>query len=171
MIQIPSDDISESLNKLRIRESEKLKTVLELYNMEIHQKKAGPDYHRLKTMVKRSIEQNLPLKNFEAGNENYETSAVVKNHGTKKREQRSLGDCWQWKANGQCSKGDNCSFRHDMNKRAKSTQPNPSPRYSTQQNVKNASRTRSPRGRRPSGKNGSTAVQGLPQRNLHQSNL
>ena len=30
-------------------------------------------------------------------------------------------------ANGQCSKGDNCSFRHDINKRAKTTQPNPSP--------------------------------------------
>ena len=59
MTQIPSDDVLESLYKLRIRESEKLKTVLELYNMEIHQKKAGPDYHRLKTMVKRSIEQNL----------------------------------------------------------------------------------------------------------------
>ena len=33
--------------------------------MEIHQKKAGLDYHRLKTMVKRSIEQNLRMKNFE----------------------------------------------------------------------------------------------------------
>ena len=55
MTQIPSDDILESLYKLRKRESEKLKIVLELYNMEIHQKKAGPDYHRLKTMVKRSI--------------------------------------------------------------------------------------------------------------------
>ena len=70
----------------------------------------------------------------------------------KQREQRSLGDCWQWKANGQCSKGDNRSFRHNMNKRAKPTQPNPSPRSSTQQNVKNASRTRSPRGRSPSGR-------------------
>ena len=66
MTQIPSDDILESLYKLRIRESEKLKTVLELYNMEIHQKKAGPDYHRLKTMVKRSIEENLRMKNFQA---------------------------------------------------------------------------------------------------------
>ena len=56
MTKIPSDDILEVLYKLRIRESEKLKTVLELYNMEIHQKKGGPDYHRLKTMVKRSIE-------------------------------------------------------------------------------------------------------------------
>ena len=69
----------------------------------------------------------------------------------KQREQRSLGDCWQWKADGQCSKGDNCSFRHDINKRAKSTQPNPSPRSSTRQSVKNALRTRSPRGRSPSG--------------------
>ena len=120
--------------------------------MEIHQKRAEPDYHRLKTMVKRSIEQNLRMKNFEARNGNSETSAVVKNQRVKQREQRSLGDCWQWKANGQCSKGDNCSFRHDMDKRAKSTQPNPSPGSSTQQNARNASRTKSPRGRSPSGK-------------------
>ena len=128
MTQIPSDDILEGLYKFGVRESEKLKTVLELCSMEIHQQKAGPDCHRLKTMVKRSIEQNLRVKNFEAQNGNYETSAVVKNQRVKQREQRSLGDCWQWKANGQCSKGDNCSFRHDVNKRAKSTQPNPSPR-------------------------------------------
>ena len=134
LTQIPSD-ILESLFKLRIREAGKLKSVLELYNMEIHHKKAGPDYHRLKTMV-RSIEQNLRVKSFEAQNGNYETNAVVKNQGTKQRVQRSPGDCWQWKANGQCSKGDNCSFRHDMNKRAKSTQPNPSPIFSAQQSEK-----------------------------------
>ena len=38
MSKIPSHDISESLYKLRIRESAQLKTVLELYDMEIHQK-------------------------------------------------------------------------------------------------------------------------------------
>ena len=65
MTKIPSDDIL-GLYKLRIRESEKLKTVLESYNLEIHQKKAGPDYHRSETMVKRSIEQNVRIKNFEA---------------------------------------------------------------------------------------------------------
>ena len=119
MTKIPFDDILEGLYKLRIRESEKLKTVLELYNMEIHQKIAGPDYHRMKTMVKRSIEQDSRIKNFEARNGNYERNAVVQNQGTKQREQRTLGDCWQWKGNGQCPKGDNCSFRHDINKRAK----------------------------------------------------
>ena len=77
MTKIPSYDILESLYKLRIRESAKLKTVLELYNMEIHQMNAGPDYHRLKTMVKRSIEQNIRNKNFEARNGNYERNVVV----------------------------------------------------------------------------------------------
>ena len=51
MTQIQSDEILESLYKLGIRESEKLRTVLELYNLEIHQKKVGPDYRRLKTMT------------------------------------------------------------------------------------------------------------------------
>ena len=195
--------------------------------MEIHQKEAGLDYHRLKTMVKRSIEQNLRMKNLEARNgffflivhltrhsscsvhalidshhtawlkwwctlrlirrvihvcgltgvhssfltlfssvcfflfflllllepcflpflfhvtssrqyptgtpanksplSNFERSAVVKNQRGKQREQRIHGDCWQWETNGQCVKGDNCSFRHDINKRAKWTHPNPSP--------------------------------------------
>ena len=64
MTKIPPDDILEGLYKLTIRESGKLKTVLELYDLEIHQKKIGPDYHRLKTMVKRSIEQDTRKKNF-----------------------------------------------------------------------------------------------------------
>ena len=89
----------------------------------------GPDYHRLKTMVKRSVEQEIRNKNFGARSGNFEKNAVVKNQGTKQRGQRILGHCWQWEANGQCSKGDNCSFRHDVHKRAKLTQPNPSPSF------------------------------------------
>ena len=55
MTKIPSDDILESLYKSRIRESDLLKTVLELYDMEIHQKISMPNYQKLKTMVKRNI--------------------------------------------------------------------------------------------------------------------
>ena len=98
MTKIPPDDILEGLYKLRKRESEKLKTVLELYDLEIHLKKAGPDYHRLKTMVKRSIEQDIRNRNFGIRNGIFEKNAVVKNQGTKQRVQRILGDCWQWKA-------------------------------------------------------------------------
>ena len=64
MTKIPSDDILEGLYKLRIRGSEKFKTVLELYDLETHQKKLGPDSHRLKAVVKRSIEQDLRNRNF-----------------------------------------------------------------------------------------------------------
>ena len=81
MTKIPPDDILEGLYKLRIRVSDKLKTVLDLYDLEIHQKKAGPDYHILKTIVKR--------------NGNCERNAVVKNQGTKHCGRKILGDCWQ----------------------------------------------------------------------------
>ena len=119
MTKIPPDDILEGLYKLRIRESDKLRTVLELYDLQTHQKKLGLDYHRLKTMVKRSIEQEIRNNNFGGRSGNYEKNAVVKNQGTKQRVQRILGDCWKWETNGQCVKGNNCSFRHDMNKRGK----------------------------------------------------
>ena len=152
MTKIPHDDILEGLYKLRIRESEKLKTVLELYDLETHQKKLGPDYHRLKAMVKRSIEQEIRNKNFGARSGNFEKNAVVKNQGTKQRVQRILGDCWQWEANGQCVKGDNCSFRHDMDKRGKSSPSNPSQNSFMQQSERKPSRTRSPRGKSPSGR-------------------
>ena len=118
MTKIPHDDILEGLHKLRTRESEKLKTVLELYDLET-------DDHR--TVVKRSIEQDLRNKNFGNRSGNFEKNAVVKNQGTKQRAQRILGDCWQWETNGQCVKGNNCSFRHDMNERGKSSPSNPSP--------------------------------------------
>ena len=42
MTKIPSDDFLENLYKLRIRGSDQLKTVLELYDMEINQKYRGP---------------------------------------------------------------------------------------------------------------------------------
>ena len=147
--KIPPDDILEGLYKLRIRESEKLKTVLELYDLETHQKKLGPNYHRLKTKVKRSIEQEIRNKNFGNRIGNFEKNAVVKNQGTKQRAQRILGDCWQWETNGQCVKGNNCSFRHDMNKRGKSSPSNPSQNSFMRQSERKPSRTRSPRGKSP----------------------
>ena len=103
-------------------------------------------------MVKRSIEQEIRNKNVGARNGNYEKNTVVKNQGTKQRAQRILGDCWQWETNGQCVKGDNCSFRHDMDKRGKVTPSNPSQNSFMQQSERKSSRTRSPRGRSPSGR-------------------
>ena len=49
-------------------------------------------------------------------------------------------------------KGDKCSFRHDMNKRGKSSPSNPSPNSFMRQSERKSSRTRSPRGKSPSGR-------------------
>ena len=46
MTKIPSDDILESSYKLRIRASDKLKIVLELCDMEIHQILSMLDYQK-----------------------------------------------------------------------------------------------------------------------------
>ena len=153
LTKIPHDDILEGLHKLRIRESEKLKTVLELYDLEIHQKKIGPDL----SQIEDKGEKKYRARFYETGMlrpdmEILKQAPWSRIKWLKQREQRSLGDCWQWKPNGQCSKGDNCSVRYDINKRAKSTQPNPSPSFFMRQNERNASRTRSPRGRSPNGK-------------------
>ena len=79
MSKIPSDDILESLYKLRRHEFAQLKTVLELYDMEIHQKMSMPNCQKLKTMVKRSTAQKLRSRNFDARHVRIETGAVVTN--------------------------------------------------------------------------------------------
>ena len=67
------------------------------------------------------------------------------------------------KVNGQVSNGETIAVSvHDINKRGKMTQPNPSPNSFMQQNEKKASRTWSTRGKSPSGKNVSIALQGWP---------
>ena len=86
MTKIPTDDVVESLYKLSIRESGRLKTVLELYDMKIHQKISMPNYQKLKTMVKRGINQKLRLRNSDARNEEIEIGAVV----TRRRGSRGI---------------------------------------------------------------------------------
>ena len=67
-------------------------------------------------------------------NGNYERNAVVKNQETKKSVDKEFLEIV---INGKPTGSEhNCSFRNDVNKRTKSTQPNPSQRYSTQQSEK-----------------------------------
>ena len=120
----PCQRFLESLHKLRIRESAQLKTVLELYDTEIHKKISMPNYQKLETMEKRSIDQKLRLRNFDARHGRIETGAVVKSRKGMSGVEGGKGVCYQWKEKGQCSKGDQCSFRHDSNDRAQKPEHN-----------------------------------------------
>ena len=88
MEQFPPDDILESLYK-----SGNLKTLLELYNLEIHQKKAKRYYLRLKTIVKRSIEHDLRTTNFETRNGRMALNMSVKNQREERHVLKGQGDC------------------------------------------------------------------------------
>ena len=69
---------------------------------------------------------------------------------------RKQGKCYQWKAEGQWTKGDACSFRHDGNKRGTSTRsssPAPEPQTQNDGKISSALGGRCPsakRHRRPS---------------------
>ena len=68
MSKITSDDVLESLYKFKkIRESAQLKTVLELYDLDIHQKISMPNYQKLKTMVKRVQTRNFVYETLTPG--------------------------------------------------------------------------------------------------------
>ena len=97
--------------------------------------------------------------------ENYERNAVVKNQGTKQRGQRIVGDCWQWETNGPCSKGDNCSFRHDVFKRAKMTVESVSELFHAAESEKCVENPKSQR-QESQWKNVSMAMQGLTSKEL-----
>ena len=141
MTKIPPDEILEGLYKLRIRESEKLKTVLELYDLETHQKKLGPDFHRFKTMVKRGTSRKFEIRILGAEMEILRRTPWSRIRGHNSVYKEFLEIVGNGKPTGQCVKGDNCSFRHDMNKRGKVAPSNPSPNSIMQQNERKASRT------------------------------
>ena len=102
MSKMPSDDVLESLRKLRKRESAQLKTVLELYDMEIHQK--------------------LRQRNFDARNERIETGAVVTIRKGQRGVGRGQGECHQWKAKKDSGREETCSYRHDEDRMVTSVQ-------------------------------------------------
>ena len=87
--------------------------------MEIHQKTSVLDYQKLKTIVKRSMDQKLRLQKFDARHGRIETGAVVKNRkGMSSVEGGEKVLLTSGKKKGQCSKGDQCSFRHQSDDRA-----------------------------------------------------
>ena len=56
----------------------------------------------------------MRTRNFSVRSDFVKRGAVTKSHkGKKAHVERKGRECFQWKAHGQCSKGDSCSFSHD----------------------------------------------------------
>ena len=94
-----------------------------------------------------------PKNTHTSRNEKIETGAVVTGRRGSSGIERGKGICHQWKDKGQRLRGDQCSFRHESHDRA----PKPTPKAAPPSEPptpkgRNASRKRSLRGRRQSGK-------------------
>ena len=152
MTKIPSDEILERLYKSRIREFDQLKTVLELYEMEIDKKISMPNNKKLKKMVKKTINRKLRLRFFDARHGRIGTGAVVTSRKGLSGVGGGKGTCYQWKEKGRCSQGDQCSFPHESNDRAKPTPKTAPSSEPPTPRGRSASRKRNLRGRSPSGK-------------------
>ena len=118
--------------------------------MEIHQKKAGPDCHRLKTMVKRSIEQDLRNRNLGPETEIMKQAPWSRIKGQNSVDKEFLEIVGNGRPTGSVLKETIAVSVTILISVQKKTQPNPSPSSFMQQDERNASKTRSPRGTSPS---------------------
>ena len=144
--KIPSDEILESLYKLRIRESDQLRFVLD--SSEINDAQLS----EIENDGEEKHFSEIQIAKFDARNERIETGAVVTNRSGQRGVERGQGECYQWKTKGQCSRGDKCSFQQEGHERAKPTPKTaPSSERPTQRG-RSASRKRSLRVRSQSGK-------------------
>ena len=112
--EIPTEIVLEGLYQSELQDSVQLQTVWALYEQENIRNNEPPGYFRLKTTVRRHNDQTMRTRNFRAGNEIVDRGAVTKSQkGRKASVDRKVGECFHWKANGQCSKGDSSSFSND----------------------------------------------------------
>ena len=73
-----------------------------------------PNYQQLKAAVKLHIDQMMRNRKVKVRNDVVERGSVTKSQqGNKAYVERQVGECFQWKAQGQCSQGELCSFSHD----------------------------------------------------------
>ena len=108
----PSDKVLEALYVSKLQDSSQAQKILALYNQEILRGGGQRDYRRLRMCVKLLIEQAQRSENFGIQSEIAERAAVTEGKGQHFFTKRKTGECFQWKANGSCSKGESCSFLH-----------------------------------------------------------
>ena len=99
--EIPTEMVLEGLNKSKLQGSVQLQTVLALCKQENVRNNNPPSCARLKTTVRRHVDQTMRTRNFRAGNERVERGVATKSpKGRKASVERKVGECYQWKAIG-----------------------------------------------------------------------
>ena len=89
--------------------------MLALYDPETVRNGGQTSYSRLKTSVRLFYDQKMRSRNLKARNDMIHGGVVTRSRKENRANvERKVGDCWQWQATGQCSKGDSCGFHHGV---------------------------------------------------------
>ena len=92
----------------RLQGFEQLQTVFAMYNQELSRDRVPPSCEKLRKMVRQHVDQTIRAQNFKAWNERIGIGVLVKSQkGRNVSADRKVGECFQWKANGQCSTMEN----------------------------------------------------------------
>ena len=110
---LPSDKVLEGLYVSKLQDSSQAHMIMAVIDSR-NSKKGKRDYHRLTMCVSLHIEQIQRSKNSRMQNGITERGAVTKGKGQNRFTKRKTGECFQWKANGSCSRGESCSFLHTL---------------------------------------------------------
>ena len=145
--------VLEGFYKSEVQDSVQLQTVLALHEQENIRNNEQTSYSGLKTSIRRDVDQTMMTRNFRARNDIVERGAVTKSQNA----ERKVGECYQWKATGQGSKGDSCSFRHEPASgtrcagRQEGQSSSLAPKAKAQTDGKTPSKSSGSRGESPSG--------------------
>ena len=93
--EIPEENVFEGWYKMKLQGSAQHQTVLALYDQWMNRDRASQSYQRLRTLVRRHVDQMSRTRNFKARNERIETGVVVKSRRNVSVEKK-VGDCFQW---------------------------------------------------------------------------
>ena len=108
--EMPPEYVLEGLCRNGLHGSE-LQTVFAMYNQEWSRDRVARSYQKYRKMVTQHVDQTIWTRNFKAQNQRIETGVFVKSqNGRNVSTESKVEECFQWKANGQCSRGDSCSF-------------------------------------------------------------
>ena len=98
--------------------------MLALYDPETVRNKKPTSYSRLKTSVRLFFDQKMRSRNLKARNDMIHGGVVTRSRKENGANvERKVGDCWQWQATGQCSKGDSCGFHHGVTASGNGSEP------------------------------------------------
>ena len=108
--EVLSDAILEGLYKSKLQNSVQLQTVMALYDQEVARNNGESSYQQLKNAMKLHLDQMMRNRNFRVRSDVEQGSVTKSQEGNKANVEKKVGECFQWKAQGQCSRGDYCSF-------------------------------------------------------------